>query len=139
MHNLKFQNIIYDISSNKSLQRAALKRQTIQKQNSGERKERKSNSVKLLKIDMFWSLSHLMLWTLSQRILKGEASLYPWPPVWLVWNQLYDNWQFLFVFAKQANPNQSKRRSMVQWYFPFSITCLSIKFVYLLRGALYQK
>jgi hypothetical protein len=33
---------------------------------------------------------------LPQGILKGEVSLYHWPPVWLVWNQLYDNWQFLF-------------------------------------------
>jgi hypothetical protein len=51
-------------------------------------------------------------------ILKGEVSLYHWPPVWLVWSQLYDTWQFLFLFAKQTNPNQSNRRSMVQWYFP---------------------
>jgi len=54
----------------------------------------------------------------GQGILKGEGSLYHWPPVWLVWNQLYDNWQFLFLFAKQTNPNQSNRRSTVQWYFP---------------------
>ncbi len=53
-----------------------------------------------------------------QGILKGEVSLYHWPPVWLVWNQLYGNWQFLFLFAKQTNPNQSNRRSMVLWYFP---------------------
>jgi hypothetical protein len=52
-----------------------------------------------------------------QGILKGEVSLYCWPPVWLVWNQWYDNRQFLFLFAKQTNPNQSNRRSMVQWYF----------------------
>ncbi len=42
-----------------------------------------------------------------QGILKGEVSLYHWPPVWLVWNQLYDNGQFLFLFVKQTNPNQS--------------------------------
>ncbi len=35
-----------------------------------------------------------------QGILKGEVFLYHWPPVWLVKNQLYDNWQFLFLFAK---------------------------------------
>jgi len=35
--------------------------------------------------------------SIHQGILKGEVSLYHWPPVWLVWNQLYDNWQF-FVF-----------------------------------------
>ncbi len=51
----------------------------------------------------------------GQGTLKGEVSLYCWPPVWLVWNQLYDNWQFLFLFAKQVNPN---RRSTVQRYFP---------------------
>jgi len=31
----------------------------------------------------------------SQWILKGKVSLYYWPPVWLVWNQLYENWQFI--------------------------------------------
>ncbi len=53
----------------------------------------------------------------NQGILKGEVSLYYWPPVWLVWNQLYDDGQFWFLLAKQTNPNQSNRRSMVQWYF----------------------
>ncbi len=61
---------------------------------------------------------------LNQGILKGEVSLYCWPPVWLVWNQLSAYRQFLFLFAKQANPNQSNRRSTVQWYFPlqYSLT-----------------
>jgi len=27
----------------------------------------------------------------GQGTLKGEVSLYCWPTVWLVWNQLYDN------------------------------------------------
>ncbi len=49
---------------------------------------------------------------------KQGVSLYQWPPVRVVWNQLYDNWKFLFLFALQTNPNQSNRRSMVQWYFP---------------------
>jgi hypothetical protein len=57
------------------------------------------------------------IWNLDHGILKGEVLLYRWPPVWLVWNQLYDNWQFLFLFAKQTNLNRSNRRSMVQWYF----------------------
>jgi len=63
---------------------------------------------------------------LQQGILKGEASLYHWPPVWLVWNQLYDYWQFLFFFAKQTNPNQSTGG---QWYSdtsPFSIPWLQL-------------
>jgi hypothetical protein len=51
-------------------------------------------------------------------ILKGEVSLYHWPPIWLVWKQLYGNWQFLFLFAKQTNPNQWNRKSTVQWYLP---------------------
>jgi hypothetical protein len=50
---------------------------------------------------------------LRQGILKGKLSLNHWPPVWMVCNQLYDNWQFFF--AKQTNPDQSNRRSMVQW------------------------
>ncbi len=56
-----------------------------------------------------------------QGILKGEVSLYHWPPVWLFWNQLYDYWQFLFLFCKQTDPNQSNRRSMVQWFFPLLV------------------
>jgi hypothetical protein len=56
--------------------------------------------------------------SLSQGTLKGEVSLYCWPPVWLVWNQLYDRVQFLFLYEKKTNPNRSKRRSTVQWYFP---------------------
>ncbi len=50
----------------------------------------------------------------NQGILKGEVSLYHWPPVWLVWNQLYDSWQFLFLFEKQNNPNQSDRGRFVE-------------------------
>ncbi len=38
---------------------------------------------------------YLCVRVFEQGILKGEASLYHWPPVWLVWNQLYDNWQLL--------------------------------------------
>ncbi len=62
-----------------------------------------------------------VLWMHEQGILKGEVSLYHWPPVWLVWNQLYGCWQFLFLFAKQTNPNQSNMRSTVQWYFPLLV------------------
>ncbi len=38
----------------------------------------------------------------KQGTLKGEVSLYCWPPVWLVWNQLYYNWQFLFFICKNS-------------------------------------
>jgi hypothetical protein len=55
---------------------------------------------------------------LSREYWRGEVSLYCWPPVLLVWNQLYDNWQVLFLFAKQTNANQSNRRAMVWWSFP---------------------
>jgi hypothetical protein len=63
-------------------------------------------------------------WCFEQGILKRKVSLYHWPPVWLIWNQLNDNWQFLFIFSKQTNPNQSNRRSMVQWYFPLQYSLL---------------
>ncbi len=69
----------------------------------------------LLKLGKFCFSASLIAkkWRRDQRILKGEVSQYRWPPVWPVWNQLYDNWQFLFLFAKQTNPNQSNRRSTV--------------------------
>jgi len=60
----------------------------------------------------------------TQGILKWEVSLYRWPPVWLVWDQLYDNWQFLFLFAKRLIPTS---QTGGQWYIdttPFSIPWL---------------
>ncbi len=51
---------------------------------------------------------------------KGEVSLYRWPPVWLVWNQLYNNWQFLFLQNRLIQTSQTGG----QWYSdtsPFSI------------------
>ncbi len=80
------------------------------------------------------SHTHTALFCQHQGILKGKVSLYCWPPVWLVWNQLYDLWQFLFLFAKQANPNLSNRRPMVQWYFPLKYSmhnlCLVVTMSY---------
>jgi hypothetical protein len=72
-------------------------------------------SLTLICFTLVWLL--LPLRASDQGILKGEVSLYSWPPVWLVWNKLYDYWQILFLFVKQTNPNESNRRSMVQWYF----------------------
>jgi hypothetical protein len=47
---------------------------------------------------------------LKQGMLKGEVTLYHWPPVWLVWISLKNkNFQWI--------RNQSNRRSMVQRYF----------------------
>jgi len=65
------------------------------------------------------------IFVVCQGILKGEVSLYSWPPVLLVWNQLYGNWQFLFLFSKQTHPNQSNGGSTVQWYFPLKY-CLGL-------------
>ncbi len=79
---------------------------------------------------LFCSVSWTDCWVfpnwLGQGTLEGEVSLYCWPPVWLVWNQLYDCWHFSFLFAKQANPNRSNRRSTIQWYFPFSVPWLGL-------------
>jgi hypothetical protein len=78
------------------------------------------------KISSFPILMHLWF---QNGILKGEVSLYCWPTVWLVWNQLYDYWQFWFLFAKQTNPSQSNRRSMVQWYSSLVFPCFSMELV----------
>ncbi len=55
----------------------------------------------------------------GQGILRGEVSLYHWPPVWMVlessvWRLLF----FLFLFAKQTSPNH---RSMYTDTSSFSI------------------
>jgi len=56
---------------------------------------------------------------LNQGILKGEGS-FTVPLTSCLTGLEFAVWQlkFLFLFVKQANPNQSNRRSMVQWYFP---------------------
>jgi hypothetical protein len=56
----------------------------------------------------------------TQGILKGEVSMYRWPPVWLVSNQLYDN---SFCFCLQNRLIQTSQTGG-QWYSdtsPFSI------------------
>ncbi len=49
-----------------------------------------------------------------------EVSLYCWPPVWLVWISLFCKWKQKLSVVIQLIPNQSNRRSTVQWS-PFSI------------------
>jgi hypothetical protein len=83
-----------------------------------------SKTLNLFKETYFITLKKSRL--LKQGILKGEVSLYHWPPVWLVWNQLYDNWQFL-IFLQNRLIQIS--RTGGQWYSytpPFSIPCLMI-------------
>jgi hypothetical protein len=61
-------------------------------------------------------------WWLTQGILKGEISLYHWPPVWLVWISL-----FCIVSCHTADSKPVKQEVNGQWYsdtFPFSIPWL---------------
>ncbi len=67
-----------------------------------------------------------MLGGFEQGILKGEVSLYHWPPVWLVWNQVNDNWQFLFYLQNRLIQTS---QTGGQWYSdtpPFSIPCFEL-------------
>ncbi len=48
----------------------------------------------------------------------GEVSLYRWPPAWLVWISLFCKLKQNLSVVLQLIPNQSNRRSTVQWYFP---------------------
>ena len=50
----------------------------------------------------------------SQGILKGKVSLYHWPPVWLFWTELYDNWQF-FCFYLQNRLIQTSQTGGQQY------------------------
>jgi len=56
-------------------------------------------------VTWFWHYCYIIIRSLWQGILKGEVSLYPWSPVWLFRNQLFDSWQF-FVFI--CKPDKSK-------------------------------
>ncbi len=71
-------------------------------------------------------VTNLSIYKHKQRILKGAVSLYHWPPVWLVWNQLYDNWQF-FCFYLQNRLIQTSQTG--DWWYsdtsPFSIPWLN--------------
>ncbi len=67
-------------------------------------------------------------------ILKGEVSLYHWPPVWLVCNQLYDNGQFLFLFAKQTNRIIFKNFFLLVYFFS---KCLNFFLMFRIPGNRY--
>jgi hypothetical protein len=58
-----------------------------------------------------------------QGILKGELSLYHRPPVWLVWNWLYDNWQFLFHLKNRLIHSSRTGGQQYSDTSPFSIPC----------------
>jgi len=62
-----------------------------------------------------WNTFQCTTHGIGQGILKGEVSLYHWPPAWLVWNQLYDNLQNRLFKTTQTGG---------QWYSdtsPFSL------------------
>jgi hypothetical protein len=62
--------------------------------------------------------------TYYQGILKGEVSLYPWHLVWLVWSQLYDNWQFLFYLQNRLIQISQTVDQQYSDTPPFSIPCI---------------
>ncbi len=62
------------------------------------------------------TLNRMTLSRLRQGILKGKVSLYHWPPVWPVWISLFCKKKMSVII--QLIPNQSNRRSPVQWCFP---------------------
>jgi len=54
----------------------------------------------------------------DQGTLKGEVSLYSWPPVWPVRISWFYKWKQNLSVVIQLIPNQPNRRSTEQWYFP---------------------
>jgi hypothetical protein len=76
-----------------------------------------------------WSSFSCHWWCCIQGILKGEASLYQWPPVWLVWTVLQIktkivNCQYSWFQTSQTGGQQYSDTS------PFSIPCCIIGPVY---------
>ncbi len=58
-----------------------------------------------------------------QGILKGEVSLYHWPPVWLIWIQLYDKTFFVFICKTDYSVSQTGG----QWYIDTSPLVFPVK------------
>ncbi len=63
-------------------------------------------------------MNYLRLTKLVQGILKGEVSLYHWPPVWLFWNQLFQC--AIFCVYLQNRVIQTSHRGG-QWYSDTSL------------------
>ncbi len=59
-------------------------------------------------------------------IIKGGVSLYHWPLVWLVWNQLYDNWLFCFYLQNRLIQTSKTGGQQYSDTSPFSIHWLYI-------------
>ncbi len=79
----------------------------------------------------YWHIwYHRKMWQAvcnCQWILKGEVSLYRWPSVWLVWNQLHHCWQFCFYLQNRLIQTSQTG----QWYSdtsPFSIPCIGLAY-----------
>ncbi len=62
---------------------------------------------------------------INQGILKGEVSLYHWPPVWLVWNQLYANWNLCFYLQKRLIQTSQTGSQQYSDTSPFSSPCIN--------------
>jgi hypothetical protein len=56
-------------------------------------------------------------------MLKGEVSMYHWPPVWLIWNQLFDYWQFLFYLQNRLIQTSQTGGQQYSDTSPYSIQC----------------
>jgi hypothetical protein len=56
-----------------------------------------------------------------QGIIKGEVSLYHWPPVWLVWTQLYENWKVWFYLQNRLIHTSQTGGQQYSDTSPFSI------------------
>ncbi len=59
----------------------------------------------------------------GQGILTGGVSLYCWPPVWLVWNQLYGNLQWFFYFQKRLIQTSQTGVQQYSDTSPLNIPC----------------
>ncbi len=98
---------------------------------SGTGREKDENKLNFIEIYESWTIESgkvampfgqksIVRQTREYWILKGEVSLYHWPPVWLVCNQLYDNWQCFYLQNRLIQTSQTGG----QWYSvtsPFSI------------------
>ena len=72
-------------------------------------------------VKMFFSVIFPQRHWLNQGILKGEVSLYRWPPVWLVWNQLYETDNFCFYLQNSLIQTSQTGGQQYSDTSPFSV------------------
>jgi hypothetical protein len=74
-----------------------------------------------LRFSYYYHILNRLAYCAGREYKRGEVSLYCWPPVWLVWNQLYDNWEFFIYLQNRLIQTSQTGGQQYSDTSPFSI------------------